>query len=368
MKKALLAFLLVGVVGFTGIFVISKTDIPAPDTLQINDVVSEILRADSQTDAVSLLKGRVGQIYESMDAARLRQDLTLRMFMYVFTAIYAIAGMLLYYYCHKSILVPFKKLRHFAQNVAYGNLDIPLEMDKHSRFGAFSESFDLMREELQRARENERKADQSKKEMVASLSHDIKTPVASIKAVTELMQAKGQIDDAKLNVIMDKADQIDLLITNMFQATLQELEQLKVQPVEIGSTVLPQIIKRADYENRVMMWDVPEAMVYADEMRLQQVFDNIMSNTYKYGGDKIDVSAKFDGQYFVVEVKDNGVGIPKDDLPLIFEKFYRGGNAGGKSGSGLGLYISRYLMRQMGGDITAKQPGSGFCVQVMLKM
>ena len=77
-------------------------------------------------------------------------------------------------YC--SRLTPFRKLRRFARDVAAGNLDIPLEMDSYGSFGAFTESFGLMREELKKARENERAADQSKKELVASLSHDINTP------------------------------------------------------------------------------------------------------------------------------------------------------------------------------------------------
>ena len=86
-----------------------------------------------------------------------------------------------------TVFKPFKKLQSFAVNVARGNLDIPLKMDKNNPFGAFTESFDIMREELAAARQSEYAANRSKKELVASLSHDIKTPVASIKAVSELM-------------------------------------------------------------------------------------------------------------------------------------------------------------------------------------
>jgi nitrogen fixation/metabolism regulation signal transduction histidine kinase len=87
------------------------------------------------------------------------------------------------FYLHITLLRPFRKMQSFAHQIAAGNLDIPLNMDRNNLFGAFTESFDLMREELHRARENERTADKSKKELVASLSHDIKTPVAYIKAV-----------------------------------------------------------------------------------------------------------------------------------------------------------------------------------------
>lgn len=87
-----------------------------------------------------------------------------------------------FFYIQCKIIKPFRKLKRFAERIAKGNLDIPLEMDRHNLFGAFTESFDIMRSELKKARIAEARANTSKKELVAKLSHDIKTPVASIKA------------------------------------------------------------------------------------------------------------------------------------------------------------------------------------------
>lgn len=109
-------------------------------------------------------------------------------FLILFLIIYSV-------YIDRSIFRPFRKLKTFAGHVAAGNLDIPLKMDRGNMFGAFTESFDLMRDELAKARESERLANESKKELVASLSHDIKTPVASIKAVSEVMMVKSQNED-----------------------------------------------------------------------------------------------------------------------------------------------------------------------------
>ena len=89
----------------------------------------------------------------------------------------------LYLYLNHILIRPFRKLKAFALHIARGNLDIPLEMDKHNLFGAFTESFDLMRSELKKAKNAEAKAAEDKKELVAKLSHDIRTPLASIKAV-----------------------------------------------------------------------------------------------------------------------------------------------------------------------------------------
>ncbi len=137
-------------------------------------------------------------------------------------------------YMHSTMLRPFRKLKGFAERIAGGNLDIPLEMDKRNLFGAFTESFDIMRSELKKARIAEAQAQQSKKELVAKLSHDIKTPVASIKAVSEvgLAVAANEKEKANYTHIISKADQINTLVTNLFTATLEELQQLRI--VAIG--------------------------------------------------------------------------------------------------------------------------------------
>jgi signal transduction histidine kinase len=244
-------------------------------------------------------------------------------------------------------------------------------MDRHGRFGAFTESFDLMREELKKARENERNADRSKKELVASLSHDIKTPVASIKATTELMliNPKDEKEKLQLERINEKAEHINALITDMFHATLEELQALNVTPAEIQSTVIPQLIQNADYKGQVKPFIIPSGIIVADPVRLQQVFDNIIGNSYKYAGTDIKIDARFDNQYLIIDISDTGSGVPDDELQLLLNKFYRGKNAGDKSGYGLGLHISRFLLEQMSGELRCEnRSGGGFAVKIMLRL
>jgi signal transduction histidine kinase len=271
-------------------------------------------------------------------------------------------------YIDRSIFHPFRKLQNFARHVAEGKLDMPLEMDNGNKFGAFTESFDLMREELNRARESERIANQSKKELVASLSHDIKTPVASIKAVSEVMHAKSKDENEKkqLEVINSKADQINTLITNMFNATLEELQELGVTVTEQSSQILYALIKNADYYNQITLSSIPECIVLIDELRLVQVIDNVISNSYKYAGTSIEVSFQMIGKYLEIAFKDYGHGVSEDERPLIFNKFYRAKNSAGKSGTGLGLYISKYLMNKMSGDINSKNTEDGFVLKLKL--
>jgi signal transduction histidine kinase len=268
----------------------------------------------------------------------------------------------------RCILYPFRKLQGFARHVAEGNLDMPLDMDKNNFFGAFTESFDLMREELNKARENERLANQSKKELVASLSHDIKTPVASIKAVTEVMHVKTSDENQRrqLEIINSKADQINTLITNMFSATLEELQELKVIVTEQSSQVLYDLIRAADYNYKASVGGIAECIILADGLRLSQVVDNIISNSYKYAGTSIYVSSVIRGKYLEIGFKDYGRGVSEEELPLIFNKFYRAKNSKEKGGTGLGLYISKYMMEKMEGDIYCENSVDGFTVLLKL--
>lgn len=273
-------------------------------------------------------------------------------------------------YINKAVVKPFYHLKEFASSVAAGNLDMPLKMDKNNLFGPFSEGFDIMREELNKSRENERRANNSKKELVASLSHDIKTPVASIKAVSELMYVKATDERQKgqIETIIKKADQIDLLISNMFSATMEELKELKVEVKEEESTILQDMIDKADYEKKVKATSINPCIIKCDKLRLQQVFDNIISNSYKYAGTDILINNEIKGRELYITMKDFGNGVDKEQLPLLFEKYYRGDNAKGKNGSGLGLYLSRYFMEKMQGSISGKNLEDGFMITIVLSL
>lgn len=274
------------------------------------------------------------------------------------------------WYLHRTVFRPFKQLKSFASNIARGNLDIPLPVSGNNPFGAFTESFDIMREELASAKKSEYEANRSKKELVASLSHDIKTPVSSIKAVSELMLVKATDEKAikQLNLIFSKAEQINLLITDMFHATLEEMQQLQVVSTEELSSVVADIVSNVDFYDRIRCGPIPPCLIVADVSRLQQVFDNIISNAYKYAGTEVAIESRIAEGYLEISVMDYGQGVDENELPLLFNKFYRGHNADGKSGTGLGLYISQYLLRSMGGDIDCRNRGDGFTVIVKLRI
>lgn len=279
---------------------------------------------------------------------------------------------------------PFKTLKLFSSNIAKGNLDFPLPMRKNNYFGAFTESFDIMREELIKARENEQRANQSKKELVAELSHDMKTPVSTIMANCEVARAKlgrhlkeekalqknmreaAEEIEVKLGIIEQKADMLDKLISNMLHASLEELSSLQVEPQEELSTAITEEFHELNYYNKIhFVNNVPECLVYMDKLRFNQVIDNIINNSYKYADTDIDISFFQEEKGLVIQIRDYGPGVPEDEISLVTEKYYRGSNKTGQSGSGLGLYLAAYFMNHMNGGMECYND-KGFVVKLYL--
>ncbi|HCA28585.1 MAG TPA: sensor histidine kinase [Ruminococcaceae bacterium] len=334
------------------------TEIPKVDKVLVNEIIHE----QGLGAALEMLE-RTPENFQEV-----RQMMMFTLLISMALEILLLVGYLIY--LQKTIFQPFRTLKEFAVRVAGGNLDVPFTMDKRNAFGAFTESFDLMRDALKASREQEAEANRSKKELIAKLSHDIKTPVSSISAVTELMQATHTDKKilSQLSIIHNKADQINRLVSDLFNATLEVLHQLPVAPTEQSSESLLPLFVAADYKNKAAINDMPSCLLIYDTQRLQQVLDNIFSNAYKYGGQEIEVICTLFENHFTIEVYNESSAVSDEDLPLLCEKFYRGENANGKNGAGLGLYISRYLLGEMGGDITCRNTERGFCVSIMLSL
>lgn len=273
-----------------------------------------------------------------------------------------VSGYLLYIY--SRVYKPFKRMTEFAHTIASGELEIPLIMDRNNIFGAYTESFDIMREQLKEARHNEQLANIAKKELVASLSHDLHAPLAVIKATAECMELSDS--NKHVQVLLSKACEMETLISDMLSSTLDELCELKVLCREIDSSALYKIINYADYSERIQPYIIPQCRVICDEVRLNQALCNIISNAYKYGGDKIFVSLKLSDDELTIRVKDNGKGITEEEVGLCTNKYFRGANASGENGAGLGLFITKKLCEMMGGGFNV-YVDNGFVAEVVVK-
>ena len=289
-----------------------------------------------------------------------------------------IMGMFLFYkYVEKRIIIPFKRMEDFAGKVAEGRLDEPIIMDRNNIFGAFSESFDIMREELSESRKRELALQKKERELVASLSHDLKTPITGIKLTSELLQAKLSMSPdqngdmiEKLGNIYKKADQIDVLVSDLFTSTLDDLGEFRVNLKDETSTVIIEIIKKYDDKSLVKGDAVPEVIINTDIRRLSQVIGNIISNSYKYAGTEIDIKYEVIEGYLKMVLRDYGPGVPENEIDLITNKFYRGKDwkDGKQEGSGLGLYIAKTLMVKMNGELIAESDGKGLAITLLIPL
>lgn len=286
-------------------------------------------------------------------------------------------------YIYVQMIKPFSTLEQFAGQLAKGNLDISLPYERTNYFGEFTWAFDHMREEIVKARECEKKAIENNKTVIATLSHDIKTPIASIRAYAEALEANMDSSTERrsryIAVIMKKCDEVIKLTNDMFLHSLADLDKLKMEQEEILlKPVLAEFIKEmnGDKGDIHILGEIPDVKIEGDKKRLLQVFGNIIGNSRKYakkqadGGEgKIEISVAVRGEQRVeISFRDYGQGVPDEDIPFLFEKFYRGKNVAGEEGAGLGLYIVKYILEQMNGEVAAANLDNGFLVTLFLKI
>ncbi len=269
-------------------------------------------------------------------------------------------------YVYVAILRPFDKMKDFAEQIAKGNFEVPLDFERSNYFGAFTWAFDSMRREITKARACEKEAIENNKTVMATLSHDIKTPIASIRAYAEGLEANLDSSPEKRakysSVIMKKCDEVANLTNDLFLHSLSDLDKLKMYPeeLELGgfvASVLEELsVERQDIR---LSENVSGVMVSADKNRLTQVIENIVNNARKYAKTELVVSVVKGREQAELHFRDFGPGIPDEDLPFIFDKFYRGRNCGSEQGSGLGLYIVKYVMEQLGGTVRLQKHRDG---------
>ncbi len=213
-----------------------------------------------------------------------------------------------------------------------------------------------------------KKLDDMRKEFVANVSHEIRTPLTTIKSYAETL-LDGALDDRAvavdfLEVINSETDRMTLLVKDLLDLTRFDSKQLKMEMQSVDLiTLLKKCIRQniilAEKKNQTMDYEDFDAkfIINGDPYRINQVFTNIISNAIKYTNEngKINISIEETDKYFRIYIKDSGMGIPKEDLPRIFERFYRVDKARSRQmgGTGLGLAIAREIMEAHSGKILA---------------
>jgi two-component system phosphate regulon sensor histidine kinase PhoR len=212
-----------------------------------------------------------------------------------------------------------------------------------------------------------RRLETMRRDFVSNLSHELRTPLASLKALTETLN-EGALEDPPaarrfLSRIETEVDALTQMVQELLELTRIESGQvaLELQPVapeELLQTTAERMRLQAERAGLALRLECPRGLpkVRADASRLEQVLVNLIHNAVKFTrpGGEVVLSAQAEGDFVRFAVRDSGVGIPEEDLPRIFERFYRVDRSRSGSGTGLGLSIARHIVEAHGGRIWAE--------------
>jgi signal transduction histidine kinase len=330
-------------------------------------------------------KGSVFVIRERSPFAELSRKL-LPVLSFILIGVLVVANMLLYRWITRSVVKPLDLLRDSAERIKEGNLQFKLELHSKDEIGLLNEAFENMRERLQQSVDLRLQDEESRKELISNISHDLRTPITSIKGYIEGIR-DGVADtpekmDKYVGIIYAKAADLDKLVDELFLYSKLDLKQVKfsMEPVDIVRFLddcIDELRYTLEDKGIVIDWDGQRTgnavEVIADLEKLKRTVSNIIGNSLKYmdkAHKRLSVSLQADSEWVTVEVRDNGMGIPAEAVPHIFERFYRAEPSRNLStgGSGLGLAIARQIIEGHGGSIWVKSAlGIGTSVFFTLK-
>ena len=286
--------------------------------------------------------------------------------------------MILIYLKHRMIL-PFQRLIALPKDMSEGHYQGSIKREKSKYLDSFFWQISQLQDSLVASRKRQLNLEKEKKEMLLSLSHDIKTPLNLIhlyaKALAEdVVQDENQRQLAALQ-IEKKSQEIEGYVQQIMKASREDLLDIQVTMDDfylkdlmdqVLATYKEQCALRylqlqvEPYENRILKGDIH---------RLQEVMENLFENAFKYGdGIRITISFEEEDYCQLIRVYNSGEPIHEQDWNHLFDSFYRGANAKSKDGTGLGLYICKEIMRKMGGDIFAEKKEGGTAFVLVLPL
>ncbi|MCI8982212.1 MAG: HAMP domain-containing histidine kinase [Hungatella sp.] len=275
------------------------------------------------------------------------------------------------------------RLSSAIQNISEGDLNTVVEVIGDDEFSAMAANLNKMVADIRQLMDKEREAERTKSELITNVAHDLRTPLTSIIGYLELLSGPASLTPEMkkkyLDITYTKAKRLEKLIEDLFGFTKLNYGKVsmkvsKVDIVKLLSQLLEEFYpnfmdKNLAYE---LQSDVPAKTISADGNLLARLFDNLINNAIKYGaeGKKILVKIQSGESIVTVSVTNYGYVIPKDELPLLFEKFYRveQSRSTNTGGTGLGLAIAKNIVDMHGGTIgvTSDLNGTVFTVRLQV--
>lgn len=272
---------------------------------------------------------------------------------------------------------PLDALMQGVKRIEDGDLDSPIAYEEQDEFRMACDAVDAMAVRLKKSLTEQQREQQRKQELIAGMSHDLKSPLTTIRAYTEALLEGVAPDEPTrqryLQTIYARETDLEALVNRLFElAKLGASEypmHLKALPLQ---ETLHHILNACDHEGISVDCDaVIDCTVLADRELLQRVLNNLVDNSRKYGANALYFGSVCEEDTVTLWMEDNGPGVPEEQLPYLFEPFYRGDAARTKpgAGSGLGLAVVKKSMQQMGGNVRAENaPGGGLRIVMQLPM
>lgn len=276
------------------------------------------------------------------------------------------------------------KISSAIQNISEGDLNTQVEVAGDDEFAAMAANLNKMEEDIRDLMDKEREAERTKNELITNVAHDLRTPLTSIIGYLELLSGSGvtlpqEMQKKYIDIAYTKAKRLEKLIEDLFGFTKLNYGKVsmnvgRVDIVKLLSQLLEEFYPSFADNNLTyeLKSNVPAQMIAADGNLLARLFDNLINNAIKYGaeGKKILVKIRAEDEIVTVSVTNYGYVIPKDELPLIFNKFYRVEQSRSvyTGGTGLGLAISKNIVDMHGGSIAVTSDLNGTVFTVKLKV
>ncbi|MBE7719286.1 sensor histidine kinase [Lacrimispora indolis] len=287
------------------------------------------------------------------------------------------------------LLLQEKSMRYISRisdamrSISEGDLNIMVDIEGDDEFSVMAASLNKMVGDLRSLMDKEREAERTKNELITNIAHDLRTPLTSIIGYLELLSGETKLDPEVqknyIGIAYVKTKRLEKLIEDLFGFTKLNYGKIsmhvsKVDVVKLLSQLLEEfypsfVDKNLSYE---LQSNVPAQVISADGNLLARLFDNLINNAIKYGADGKRILVKVHGseELVTIQVINYGYVIPEEELPLIFNKFYRveQSRSTNTGGTGLGLAIAKNIVDMHGGtiEVTSDLSGTVFTVKLLV--
>lgn len=276
-----------------------------------------------------------------------------------------------------------ERISDAVQSISQGNLNTEVDVTGDDEFSAMAANLNKMSSDIRKLMDKEREAERTKNELITNVAHDLRTPLTSIIGYLELLAGNTQIPQEMqhkyIEIAYSKSRRLEKLIEDLFGFTKLNYGKIAMHIGQIDIVkLLEQLLEEAypNFEEKNLSYDlqsnVPAKIISADGNLLARLFDNLIGNAIKYGADGKRVLVKIHGEEDTVTVSVTNFGrvIPADELPLLFNKFYRveQSRSATTGGTGLGLAIAKEIVDMHGGTIRVASDLNGTVFTVKLQV